>query len=420
MNNPIIVLGGIALSHVYIHDNGFLKNNLQLVSDKLKEDQRFIWDFDVNSRSYIEKFSRSKSSYEKITFREIVASARINSTYIEEQNKSGEEETFLKHTEIYFYKNGNVVILTKYPFNATFRSIEQYEDSVKQIHLDYKLYIKEIFYQSIIKYVEAFKTIKHPSIIILSEPLDKGIKDKVLRFSIMNHFINDDYQNPVYKDIFKDCEYLPNNQEIILDDLYIRLGWTHSLFISQNIDFSMDEHIDFYSMYLRTILANWSALESLRYHVSRLESYYYTKIETKEISYKEIIKKREEFKEFILKIEDTFITIDSYQATNHPIAKHVLSMYQKVFEEKQAAKRVKKQIASLTNKIDFMYQKQKSDLDQTMNITLFVIALLSVINAADLVYKIIFEYKLFPSIFISVISLVSLMIILYYVLKHKK
>lgn len=418
IDKPIVVFGSVALSNIYIEEefNEFVK--IDSITQSLQKDFRFDWDFTINSASYMEAFSRSKSSYQRITFREIIAAVKLKDVYISSLNGNDEEKTLNKNATMYFFKNGNVVLLTKYAFNEEFKSFESYESSITHLHKKVQEFLKDIFWACVDLYRQTIFACDYKHIFTFDESIyDKKVNNRTMRFSIVNHFFNQTVDQ--IDQLFDSSENIKTNELIVDNGMTIRLGWTHSIFMSKKGIFEDEYNVNLYSMYLLIILANWAGLDCLRFNLLNIEKYYNCKIFNHKVPFGEITKIRDLLNRYVFKIEEVFQTLDSYQSTNNPKSKYILSMYQKVFEEKEAAQSVRNKINLLTQKINYLHDNQKSSLNNSMNMILFILATISVISTVDLIYKIIADYPILNSVIVLAVSLISLIAIFILVFKNK-
>ncbi len=418
INKPIVVFGSVALSNIYIEEefNEFIK--IEQITNTLQNDLRFDWDFEINNTPYMEAFSRSKSSYQRITFREIIAAVRINEDYIKELNGNNEEMSIQKNAKVYFFRNGNVVLLTKYEFEESFQTIKSYEDTINTLHKNIPMYLKKIFWECVDLYRQTILKCNYRHIFTFNEKIyENNIDERTMRFSIVNHFFNHSIDQ--INQFFESCETIHTNEVITNDKMTIRLGWTHSIFMSKDKIFEDVYNVNLYSMYLLIILANWAGLDCLRFNLLNIEKYYNCNIFNKKVPFREITKIKDVLNRYVFKIKEVFNTLDSYQSTNHPKSKYILNMYQKVFEEKEAAQSVNNKIDLLMQKINYLHDNQKGSLNNSMNMILFILATISVISTVDLIYKIISDYPIVSSIIIFAVSIVSLFVIFILVFKHR-
>ena len=456
IKNATLVLGGVGITNVFLNPV-FLQslsdakpNFIKDIYKDLKtdDDDSHVWHLGLfnategysNFKNAYNNFSRSHSSYEVISKKEILLTCELSdlklSTLFNQFSK--EEKQLTKKVKsistleyidnhIFFFENGNCVFLSTIYFDDESLEANTYELVSKLLHKYLSIAFKDQIISIIKKLQKAFKTHaykyekKFAEKYITDATINQKSLEKSFQFAIYNHFFSlDDCDDPqCLKSLFLGSEDLCHLEYVVTHDAKISLGYTHSTFVT---DFNKHDQVTFINTYkipLLMVLANWAAIKALSINIEHISDIYRKRGENK-FNFFGLKNERNAINLYLLALKSISASLEGYNTSNHPIYFNVIEKYRHAFQEDQSLRRLDHQIdisSSLSSEID---RQRTMQAEFILNFSVLLLTALSIFSTIELLYKIQNAYDLASrQAIISISLLLASLLFIFNLLFHK-
>jgi len=438
--NPVFLQPTEGVKAAFIHDmyNDLKQNNDELLQwyPGLFNDQADYQQF----RDTFNAFSRSHSSYEVISKKEILLTCQLEdiklSTLVNTfSNKDKQMVRKIKDfqylsysdSQVFVFENGNCVLLSTVFLDSDTYDNETYQKVVSLLHR----YYQQAYRPTLIKIIEqlqsaykahAYKYEKSfAESYITSQAVNQIAMDKSFQFAIYNHFfsINEQDKCDCLNQLFLGSEDLSNIAYVETHDAKVSLGYTHATFVSNNTNGVTNDFINKYKIPLLMVLANWAAIKALSINIDQIGKIYRSRGENK-YNFIGLKNERNAINLYLLALKSISSSLEGYNASNHPIYSNIIEKYRATFQEERSLKRLNQQIeilSSLSSEID---RQRTARAEFILNFSLILLTGLSIFSTVELFYKINLDYTSAIKQGIFTISLIAASIlVLVNVLFHK-
>lgn len=438
--NPVFLKPTEGVKAAFIHDmyNDLKQNNDELMHwySGLFNDQAGYQSF----RDTFNAFSRSHSSYEVISKKEILLTCQLEDVKLSDLIKSfpAEDKKLVKSikdfqylcysdSQVFVFENGNCVLLSTIYINNDHYDDLTYQQVVTLLHR----YYQQAYRPTLIKVIEQLQTAykKHAhkyeksfaENYITSQVVNQISMDKSFQFAIYNHFfsLSEQAKCDCLNQLFLGSEDLSNISYIETHDSKISLGYTHATFVTNNTNGVTNDFIDKYKIPLLMVLANWAAIKALSINIDQIGKIYRSRGENK-YNFIGLKNERNAINLYLLALESISSSLGGYNASNHPVYSNIIEKYRATFQEERSLKRLNQQIeilSSLSGEID---RQRTARAEFILNFSLILLTGLSIFSTVELFYKINLDYTSAIKQGIFTISLIAASIlVLVNVLFHK-
>ncbi|MDG0889172.1 hypothetical protein [Paracholeplasma manati] len=438
--NPVFLQPTEGVKAAFIHDmyNDLKQNNDELMHwySGLFNDQAGYQSF----RDTFNAFSRSHSSYEVISKKEILLTCQLEDVKLSDLIKSfpAEDKKLVKSikdfqylcysdSQVFVFENGNCVLLSTIYINNDHYDDLTYQQVVTLLHR----YYQQAYRPTLIKLIEQLQTAykkyaykyekSFAENYITSQVVNQISMDKSFQFAIYNHFflLSEQAKCDCLNQLFLGSEDLSNISYIETHDSKISLGYTHATFVTNNTNGVTNDFIDKYKIPLLMVLANWAAIKALSINIDQIGKIYRYRGENK-YNFIGLKNERNAINLFLLALKSISSSLEGYNASNHPIYSNIIEKYRATFQEERSLKRLNQQIeilSSLSSEID---RQRTARAEFILNFSLILLTGLSIFSTVELFYKINLDYTSAIKQGIFTISLIAASIlVLVNVLFHK-
>lgn len=438
--NPVFLKPTEGVKAAFIHD---IYEDLKQNNDELMHWYSGLFNDHAGYQSFrdtFNAFSRSHSSYEVISKKEILLTCQLEDVKLSDLIKSfpAEDKKLVKSikdfqylcysdSQVFVFENGNCVLLSTIYINNDHYDDLTYQQVVTLLHR----YYQQAYRPTLIKVIEQLQTAykKHAhkyeksfaENYITSQVVNQISMDKSFQFAIYNHFflLSEQEKCDCLNQLFLGSEDLSNISYIETHDSKISLGYTHATFVTNNTNGVTNDFIDKYKIPLLMVLANWAAIKALSINIDQIGKIYRSRGENK-YNFIGLKNERNAINLYLLALKSISSSLEGYNASNHPIYSNIIEKYRATFQEERSLKRLNQQIeilSSLSGEID---RQRTARAEFILNFSLILLTGLSIFSTVELFYKINLDYTSAIKQGIFTISLIAASIlVLVNVLFHK-
>jgi len=438
--NPVFLQPIEGVKAAFIHD---IHEDLKQNNDELMHWYSGLFNDQAGYQSFrdtFNAFSRSHSSYEVISKKEILLTCQLEDVKLSDLVKSftAEDKKLVKSikdfqylsysdSQVFVFENGNCVLLSTIYMNGDHFDDVTYQQVVTLLHRYYQQAYRSTLINVIEQLQKAYK--KHAykyeksfaENYITSQAVNQISMDKSFQFAIYNHFfsLSEQAKCDCLNQLFLGSEDLSNIAYIETHDAKISLGYTHATFVSNNSNGVTIDFIDKYKIPLLMVLANWAAIKALSINIDHIGKIYRSRGENK-YNFIGLKNERNAINLYLLALKSISSSLEGYNASNHPIYSNIIEKYRATFQEERSLKRLNQQIeilSSLSGEID---RQRTARAEFILNFSLILLTGLSIFSTVELFYKINLDYTSAIKQGIFTISLIAASIlVLVNVLFHK-
>jgi len=438
--NPVFLKPTEGVKAAFIHD---MYNDLKQNNDELMHWYSGLFNEQAGYQSFrdtFNAFSRSHSSYEVISKKEILLTCQLEDVKLSDLIKSfpAEDKKLVKSikdfqylcysdSQVFVFENGNCVLLSTIYINNDHYDDLTYQQVVTLLHR----YYQQAYRPTLIKVIEQLQTAykkyaykyekSFAENYITSQVVNQISMDKSFQFAIYNHFflLSEQAKCDCLNQLFLGSEDLSNISYIETHDSKISLGYTHATFVTNNTNGVTNDFIDKYKIPLLMVLANWAAIKALSINIDQIGKIYRSRGENK-YNFIGLKNERNAINLYLLALKSISSSLEGYNASNHPVYSNIIEKYRATFQEERSLKRLNQQIeilSSLSGEID---RQRTARAEFILNFSLILLTGLSIFSTVELFYKINLDYTSAIKQGIFTISLIAASIlVLVNVLFHK-
>ncbi len=361
-----LVLGSVGITNVFLNPV-FLQSFVDVKSKFIKDmyadlektnDDTTHWYLGlINSderfqsfRNTFNGFSRSHSSYEVISKKEILLTCIFKPIKISDLIKQFSPEDAIEANNIqgfldldyidnhvYVFENGNCVLLSTIHM-GDITDDDSYQSAVRLLHRYFQTAFKDSLLAAIKNLQNAYKAhaykyeIKFAEQFITDTTVNQISLDKSFQFAIYNHFLSLEEQTDCdcLRKLFLGSEDLSNIAYIETHDAKICLGYTHATIVSNQKNHKSSEFIDRYKIPLLMVLANWAAIRALSINIEHIGMIYRNRGENK-YNFLGLKNERNTINLYLLALKSISASLEGYNASNHPIYSNIIEKYRSTF-----------------------------------------------------------------------------------------
>jgi hypothetical protein len=365
IHNAVLVLGGVSITDVYInahtfpHEKELYENARNDVINQLST-KGYRFSEDYHNHKALTTFSRSGSSYSKITSRDVFLHTQLPNLKTKIESELISEIEF-EDVFILFYNSGNAVIVASVKFSNVEFDLKQYKAVTKQAHTFFPKLYRQIAIDHCLAYYKIMSTnfpastkISLTELTASDSSSENRILKNTLNFSIYNHYLFEKtcFDNPnTINQMIQDEECLNNLKSVSLKDSKVIYGYTHSFYLFENIEFK--NQIDLYKLPLINVLADWATIRGITFEIDELSNACKCSLKGKFI-----ISSYNKMKRYLIKIEEMYAEFDCYSSTNNPVYYNLIEQYQEAFGEPQHIKRLSDKIAQVDKFLLTIYSQR--------------------------------------------------------------
>lgn len=436
-----LVLGSVGITNVFLNPvylqskegvkSSFLNDIYQaLRAVGTSTDEWYLGLFNGNSkyddlRELHNRFSRSHSSYEIISKKEVLLTCSLSevrlsslkSSFTQEEKKLVKEipsllDQMYRDGVLYIFENGNAVVLSTIHLLDSYDT-KAYESICKLFHKYFSVAYKDIVLGHIGRLQQAYKMYSHKyekpfaAKYITDDSVNQLCLQKSFQYAIYNHFFdlgsNDDCH--CLEQLFKGSEDTTSLKYIETHDVKISLGYTHASFVKLNSNQDLTAFVNTYKIPLLMVLANWAAIKALSINLEHIGQIYRLRGENK-YNFFGLKNERNAINLYLLALKSISASLEGYNASNHPIYSNIIENYRLTFQEERNVKRLNQQIdilTSLSNEID---RQRTVQAEFILNSSIILLTALSIFSTVELFFKINLDYDLVIRQAIITISLI--------------
>lgn len=410
-----LLLGAVGFTNAYLNSIYFkgepsdknhileeVHNALMLKDPTFKKGLFLDTDSHPMSTAY-HRFARSDSSYQIISQKEILFSIDLGTYPVSsKENLIQSSSLTFSNVFLHFFTHGNAVVMAEVDLKALQLDEAAYELVSKALHRSFEETLKPTVLEKLETYQHTFFSViqkyftkdrifhlrkleKDP----LLQTFYQRTKQASFSFAIFNHFFDDTHLPDDFSidALFKDAECLETNGRFETDDAFIRLGYTHSVFLLNTKKVPFETLKYKYRLPLLFILANWSAIRSLSLNLDYMLQQYQKKGRYR-FNIFGLRKERDALNRYLLMFKEITASLEGYQATNHPIYSQLIEHYRVAFMENRSLARLHQQIdvtTAYSKEIDRLRSQRSESI---LEFTLVLLASVSIFSATELFFKI--------------------------------